>query len=225
MNIQVRENIQGDRCTAEDYRGLFNREADQFHLLCRALAGDDPRAQLSFQDALEQSLASANGVFREWMSSWARRQVIKSCIRTMSAEIQSVARSFSPFITYRSLSDAAASEQLRTMAPTILEKKLLALDVLSRFVIILRVLENYSRRETALLLDVNEMICASAYLLAAASMADPESYQTNRKGIDDREVEKRATTEDRGSYGYRETEAGIGSAQIHSGRAWSPRAG
>lgn len=221
----MRENIQGDRCTPEDYRGLFTREADQLHLLCRALTGDDHRAQLSFQDALAQSLASANGVFREWMSSWARRQIIKSCIRTMATEIQSVARSFSPFTTYRSLSDAAASEQLRTMAPTLLEKKLLALDPLSRFVIVLRVLENYSRRETALLLDVDEMTCASAYLLAAASMADPESYQTSRKEIDDSRVEKRETTENRGSYDYRETEAGIGSAQIHSGRAWSLRAG
>jgi DNA-directed RNA polymerase specialized sigma24 family protein len=223
--MREQENIQSDRCTAEDFRGLFTREANQFHWLCRALAGDDHRAQLSFEDALEQSLASANGVFREWMSSWAHRQVIKSCIRTMATEIQSAARSFSPFTIHRYLADATASEQLRTMAPTVLEQKLLALDVLSRFVIVLRIQENYSRRETALLLDVDEMTCASAYLLAAASMADPENYQTNRREIDDGRVEKRKTTENRGSYDYRETEAAIGPAQTLSGRAWSLRAG
>jgi DNA-directed RNA polymerase specialized sigma24 family protein len=223
--MRMRENIQGDRCNAEDYRGLFAREADQLHLLCNTLTGDESRSRLSFDDALNRSLESANGVFREWMPSWARRQVIKSCIRTMVSDIRSLARSFSPSRTNQSLLDSEISEQVCKMAPAVLQGKLLALDVLSRFVIVLRITENYSRRETALLLDVDEMTCASAYLRAGASMADPESHQENRKEIDDSRVEEREITEDRGSYDYRRAEADIGSAQTLSGRAWSVRAG
>jgi DNA-directed RNA polymerase specialized sigma24 family protein len=166
--MQAGTNARSDRCTVDDYRRLFASNPDRLQWLCQTLTCDKHRARLSFDHALDQSLDSASLVFREWMLTWAQRLIIKSCITTMHSDIQKAAGSVSAFPANRSLSDSRVSEQLLQMASEFLQEKLLALDVFSRFVVVLRFLKHYSRRETALLLNVNEMLCAAAEFPAAA---------------------------------------------------------
>jgi DNA-directed RNA polymerase specialized sigma24 family protein len=151
----VRHNtVQPDRCTAEDYRELFATNGYEFRWFCYALTGN-----------------LATRVFREWMSHWARRLIIKSCIVAMNSTIQDAARGYSPPQAHLPLQDSRALELLRKMPLDVLQEKLLALDALSRFVIVLRALEGYSRRETALLLDIDEMTCPVAHGSAIVSIA------------------------------------------------------
>lgn len=51
-----------------------------------------------------------------------------------------------------------------------LQKKLLELDPLPRFVFVLRAIEEYSRRDTALLLDIDDRTCDFAYWRAAQAL-------------------------------------------------------
>jgi DNA-directed RNA polymerase specialized sigma24 family protein len=183
MKHADRTTVQPERCSPEDYRSLFHSNAESLLGLCRTLTGDERRARLSFDNALNRCVESANVVFREWMLSWARRLIIKSCIAAMRSEIQSAAHRFSASTINRPLPETTRARHLSKMAPEELETKLLRADTLCRFVVVLRVVENYSRRETALLLDVDEIICTSAHLWACAatlnSMPWPEGYPEN----------------------------------------------
>jgi len=175
--------FQPERCTPEDYRRLFHSNAESLLGLCWTLTGDEQRARLSFENAFNQCVESANAVFREWELSWARRLIIKSCIATMRPEIQRAAHRFSASTRNQPLPQAGRVKRLDSMAPEILQEKLLGADILCRFVVVLRVLESYSRRETALLLNVDEILCASAHLWACAAILDsmprPEDQPEN----------------------------------------------
>ncbi len=63
--------------------------ASQLHWLCYTLTGDEELTAKVLDAALEQSLKGADGVFREWMLSWARRLTIKVCVSNAFARRQS----------------------------------------------------------------------------------------------------------------------------------------
>lgn len=159
--MRVKSAINEERFTAAECRALFMHEAAQLRLLCDVLTADEQRSRSSFDDAARRSMESAAGVFREYMLSWMRRMVIKSCIRVMWTEIHNLARRFSPLAT-AALPDLVASGPACQMTLKRFKSELVCLDALSRFVFVMRVLENYSRRETALLLGIDEITCAAA---------------------------------------------------------------
>ena len=57
----------------------------------------------------------------------------------------------------------------------VLQQRLLHLDPLPRFVFVLRALEGYSRRETALLLGIGDRACESIYI-GALEAVQPKLY-------------------------------------------------
>jgi DNA-directed RNA polymerase specialized sigma24 family protein len=71
------------------------------------------------------------------------------------------------------------------MPSTVLQEQLLELDPLSRFVFVLRALEGYSRRETSLLLNIDDRTCEWVYLRAAEAISphneDVEFLLTNEE--------------------------------------------
>jgi DNA-directed RNA polymerase specialized sigma24 family protein len=146
------------RCTVDDLRDLIASSAEEFCWLSYTLTGEHARAQISLENAVDQLLNGTHLVFREWINRWARRLIIKSCIVTMREEIQSSAQSVSkssPFLAPPSSAVLALPE----VPLQSLQTFLLRLDPLARFVVVLRMLEKYSRRETALLLGVDERAC------------------------------------------------------------------
>jgi DNA-directed RNA polymerase specialized sigma24 family protein len=56
-----------------------------------------------------------------------------------------------------------------------LQQRLLHLDPLPRFVFVLRALEGYSRRETALLLEIGDRVCESIFI-SALEAVQPRLY-------------------------------------------------
>lgn len=159
--MRLRSDINEERSTAAECHALFMHEAAQFRLLCDILTADEQLSRSSFDDAAHRSMESAAGVFREYILPWTRRMVIKSCIRVMWTEIQNKARRSSSVIT-QALPDRVGSEPICQVTLKALKGELVHLDALSRFVFVMRVLENYSRRETALLLGIDEITCAAA---------------------------------------------------------------
>jgi DNA-directed RNA polymerase specialized sigma24 family protein len=148
-----------ERCTESDYRQLFSSSSDELYELCLVLTADEALATASFAAARERTVKDATKVFREWMWTWARRQIVKACIATSRPEIES---------------DLLAVGRPQNSVLNVISKRggydQVVLDALVRFTFVLRKCEGYSARETALLLDISPMILESAYQRAVRAL-------------------------------------------------------
>jgi DNA-directed RNA polymerase specialized sigma24 family protein len=153
-----------DRCSEQDYRNLFATSAQELRWLCYTLTGDDSLSERAMDAALEQSLKGANHIFREWMLSWARRLIIRFCVssvRPATAARCQQRYAFAPE-QFKPVSTEEV-DKIRSLPADRLQQQLLELDALPRFVFALRAIEEYSRRDTALLLDIDDRTCEWAY--------------------------------------------------------------
>jgi DNA-directed RNA polymerase specialized sigma24 family protein len=174
--------LQQDRCTQNDYVRLFADSAEPLQWLCYTLTGDEELSEKVLGAALEQSLKGADRVFRDWMVSWARRLIIQACIRLVRPSGQDAEEC----VCLQHEKDNAISDLLElalSQPSEVLQQRLLNLDSLPRFVFVLRALEGYSRRDTALLLEIGDRTCESIYI-SALEAVQPKLY-----------VLKHATTE------------------------------
>jgi DNA-directed RNA polymerase specialized sigma24 family protein len=166
--------LQQDRCTQNDYVRLFADSAEPLQWLCYTLTGEEKMSEKVLGAALEQSLKGADRVFRDWMVSWARRLIIQACIRLMRPTAQSVEECVC--IHHRKEDGISELLELALSQPSeVLQQRLLNLDPLPRFVFVLRALEGYSRRDTALLLEIGDRTCESIYI-EALDAVQPKLY-------------------------------------------------
>jgi len=167
--------LQQDRCTQNDYVRLFADSAEPLRWLCNTLTGDEELSEKVLKAAFEQSLKGADCVFRDWMVSWARRLIIQACIALM----RPTGYSREECVCLRPREDGSdISDQLELalgQPSEALQQRLLHLDPLPRFVFVLRALEGYSRRETALLLDIGDRACESIFF-SALEAVQPKLY-------------------------------------------------
>jgi DNA-directed RNA polymerase specialized sigma24 family protein len=166
--------LQQDRCTQNDYAQLFADSAEPLRWLCYTLTGDKALSEKVLSAAFEQSLKGADRVFRDWMVSWARRLIIQACIRLMRPTAQSMEECVC--IHHRKEDGISELLELALSQPSeVLQQRLLNLDPLPRFVFVLRALEGYSRRDTALLLEIGDRTCESIYI-EALDAVQPKLY-------------------------------------------------
>lgn len=166
--------VQQDRCTQNDYAQLFADSAEPLRWLCYTLTGDKALSEKVLSAAFEQSLKGADRVFRDWMVSWARRLIIQACIRLMRPTAQSMEECVC--IHHRKEDGISELLELALSQPSeVLQQRLLNLDPLPRFVFVLRALEGYSRRDTALLLEIGDRTCESIYI-EALDAVQPKLY-------------------------------------------------
>jgi DNA-directed RNA polymerase specialized sigma24 family protein len=166
--------LQQDRCTQNDYVQLFADSAEPLRWLCYTLTGDKALSEKVLSAAFEQSLKGADRVFRDWMVSWARRLIIQACIRLMRPTAQSMEECVC--IHHRKEDGISDLLELALSQPSeVLQQRLLNLDPLPRFVFVLRALEGYSRRDTALLLEIGDRTCESIYI-EALDAVQPKLY-------------------------------------------------
>jgi DNA-directed RNA polymerase specialized sigma24 family protein len=133
------------------------------------LTSDKNLGEKVLKAALEQCLKGADCVFREWMLSWARRLIIKACAEIMQPGTLVFPEGFY-FLPHRL--NALDLEGALSMSLELLQEKLLKLDPLQRFVFVLRAMEGYSRRDTALLLNIEDRLCEWTYMRAAEAIAE-----------------------------------------------------
>ena len=170
--------LQQDRCTQNDYVRLFADSAEPLRWLCYTLTGDKPLSERVLDAAFQQSLKGADQVFREWMVSWARRLIIQTCIRLVRPSGQGLEECV---CLHHREDGTSISDQLElalSQPPEMLQQRLLGLDPLPRFVFVLRAIEGYARRETALLLGMGDRTCESIFIRALEAV-QPKLYVLN----------------------------------------------
>jgi len=132
-----------DYAIPADFCQTFQDRLDHFYTLSLLLTADPDKASQCVVAGLEDCL-QGNAVFREWTESWAKRMVIKNAIRITTPspsrnETATAARPSEPPEAFlESDSPAAAITRLQPF---------------ERFAYVLSVLEKYSDRECAMLLD------------------------------------------------------------------------
>ena len=167
--------LQQDRCTQSDYVRLFADSAEPLRWLCNTLTGDEELSEKVLRAAFEQSLKGADCVFRDWMVSWARRLIIQACIALLRPSGSSLEECLC--LNHRE-DGSGISDQLElalSQPSDALQQRLQHLDPLHRFVFVLRALEGYSRRETALLLEIGDRACESIFT-SALEAVQPKLY-------------------------------------------------
>jgi hypothetical protein len=130
--------------TCEDFCTLFAQRLDDLYQLSLLLTGDPEKAEQCFVAGLEDCV-KANGVFKGWTCSWAKRTIMRNAIRELKP-CPSIANSSS--FTFTSHigqvpSDGDAHFELAAV---------LALEDFERFVFVISVLEHSSEHDCALLL-------------------------------------------------------------------------
>ena len=163
--------LQQDGCTQNDYVRLFADSAEPLRWLCYSLTGDEELSERVLKAALEQCLKGAERVFRDWMVSWARRLIIRARAEITHPWNSAIAQEGYPVLPMRW--DAVSRQRLDAVLSLpleILQQRLLRLDALSRFVLVLRAIEGYSRRETALLLNLDDRLCEWVYVRAVEAL-------------------------------------------------------
>src|SRR5215472_15040333 len=181
----MKSTLNNDKCTKNDYRQLFAGSAEPLRWLCSTLTGDEQLTDTIQDAALAQSLKDAGQVFREWMMSWARRVVIKTCIQTMRPWQSSLAQEAYQLYPMRlDAIDPGNLARVVNLPREVLQQRLLRLDVLSRFVFVMRALEGYLRRETALLLNIDDRACEWICLRAARNLHQHEEIDSGSQTIE-----------------------------------------
>jgi DNA-directed RNA polymerase specialized sigma24 family protein len=153
----------GDYAAVEDFRKLFTEEADNLYLLALLLTADGAQAEQTFVAGLEDSINS-NKVFREWAHSWAKGTIIKNAIATVRPHPNGA--ECSPEMS------SSAKKEFPTIAGMHAEIVcVLALKDFERFIFVLSVLEGYSEKKCALLLDCSLVDVHEARIRALQQVA------------------------------------------------------
>jgi DNA-directed RNA polymerase specialized sigma24 family protein len=139
-----------DYAAHSDFCAIFLQQLDRLYSLALILTGDELRAEECLLAAFD-SCERRDLVFKESAVSWSRRTVIKTAIRFMSPAPLGPARHY--LLAHRS--DLNFDQDVSI-------KCLLELPAFERFVFVVSVLEGYSDRDCALLLD-----CSCANVVAA----------------------------------------------------------
>jgi hypothetical protein len=143
-----------DYATHSDFCVIFREQLDSLFLLALLLAGNELIAEKCFLAAFD-SCAGENRVFKESALSWSRRTVIKSAIRmVLPASGNSSGRHLPGDRNGLDLDDDVLLKCVQELPP------------FDRFVFVMSMLERYSDRECALLLN-----CSCADILPARMRA------------------------------------------------------
>jgi hypothetical protein len=138
-----------------DFCRIFAEDMKDLYLLSLLLTADPEKAEQCFVSGLDDC-ADGNQVFKEWARSWARRAVIKNAIQLIAPQPETAS---DPAVRKASTNQQRPEFRIEMSA-------LLELDSFERFAFVMSVLEGYSDRECALLLN-----CTRDSLIEARSRA------------------------------------------------------
>ncbi len=145
--------------TREDFCKLFLEDTNSLYLLSFLLTANQEKAEQCFVAGLDDCM-DGNPVFHHWAHVWARRVIVRNAIRVMAPrpglEKPTIDAPHTPI----------QSELLRMPAHDECFAAVLALEHFDRFVYVLSVLERYSDKDCALLLDVSIQEIREARLCA-----------------------------------------------------------
>ena len=154
---------------------MFAEKLDDLYQLCLLVTGDHERAEQCFVTGLEHCF-KANGIFRDWARSWAKRVIIQIAIRELQPH-PGVASSFSiPVATHMCDFPREGERHFELAAVLVLED-------FERFVFVMSVLEGYSDHDCGLLLGCTRRQIKEARSLALVQLMEsrvtPSSWGTH----------------------------------------------
>lgn len=158
--------------TANDFCRVFAEGLDDLYHLSLLVTGDHERAEQCFVTGLEHCL-KANGVFRDWGRSWAKRVIIQIAIRELEPR-PSVASSFSIPVAAHMCDFPREGERHFELAAV------LALKDFERFVFVMSVLEGYSDHDCGLLLGCTRRQIKEARSLALVQLMESRLTASSR---------------------------------------------
>ena len=168
---------QGTRyATIEDFRDVFTKDTNGLYQFSLLLTADRVKAEQCFVDGLEECI-DGNPVFRHWAHSWAKRAILNNAIRAL--------RPTPAYVEHPSKRRHATDVgKLPTAEHAKVQvARVLALGDFERFVFVMTVLERYSDRECALLLNCSADEIRKARADALASTAAVASALETRGGV------------------------------------------
>jgi DNA-directed RNA polymerase specialized sigma24 family protein len=174
-------NAKDHKSTASECRALFAVSQEELRWLCHTLTGDPALSTEVLQAALAQALKGANDVFRDWMLSWSRRLIVKFCIAHIQPQQSPLALCAYPASFTASRVSHRHVRELLALPSSELQHKLLQLEPLSRFVFVLRALEGYNRRDTSLLLNIDDRACEWIFLWTAGTLTSELRNRDSRE--------------------------------------------
>jgi len=161
-----------DYAAHSDFCAVFLKHMDRLYSLALILVGDERRAEECLLAALD-FCKQRDLVFKESAFHWSRRAVIKTAIRSMSPESPGSTRNYLP--RHHGALDFDQDVPI---------KCLLELAAFDRFAFVMFVLESYSDRDCALLLDCSytDLVAARLRAFHQISRRLTEMYPVNGSG-------------------------------------------
>jgi DNA-directed RNA polymerase specialized sigma24 family protein len=157
-----------------DFCRIFAEDMNDLYLLSLLLTADPEKAEQCFVSGLDDC-ADGNQVFKEWARSWARRSIIKNAIRMVAPQPEAA-------------SDGSARKASTQHQPEfrVEMSAMLELDSFERFAFVMSVLEGYSDRECALLLNCtrDSMIEARSRALQQVARSVEDARAENTEAVE-----------------------------------------
>jgi DNA-directed RNA polymerase specialized sigma24 family protein len=154
--------------TADDFRKAFTEHREELEWLAFFLTGNQDLVQSCMVDAYALAVTQKQ-VFLDWLEHWSRRATILSAIKMQQSRIAQLGAAYRrhpcPHREHARLTPEEI-ELLKTHPNDIVGR----IDVLCRFALVMRGIEEYPPKQSALMLDVNGVAFEAAYCAALESL-------------------------------------------------------
>jgi hypothetical protein len=155
------------RHACEDFRKLFNENAQSLYLLSFLLSASHEKAEKCFVEGLDDCV-ERDCAFQHWGHSWSRRLIVRNALRIVAPK---------PLSRGPARGASQSPDDLRFQRPWLPGDPfagVLALQDFDRFVYVLSVLEGYGDRNCAVLLGVSHREVRNTRTRALQHVADFE---------------------------------------------------
>ena len=163
---------------ASDLSRVFIQHRKQLHWLALFLTGEEGLADACLSHASLLAVTRRH-VSLDGIEHWARRGVILTAAKILQAQITQLAATYGPRPSSHTGHPALTGPQL-TLLNALSHEVTFRFDVLCRLALVMRGIENYSSRQSALMLEVSEAAFDAAYCTAleALKILDAEASAT-----------------------------------------------
>jgi DNA-directed RNA polymerase specialized sigma24 family protein len=173
MNSSIKHAVRESKAnvqhaTTDAVREAFTEYREWLEWLALFLTGDEDQVAPCMADACALA-ATQTQVFLDWLEHWARRATILSALKMQQSRIAQLGAAYQghPCAHREHASLAPGEIELLKARPLDLARRL---DVLCRFSLVMRGIEEYSTKQSALMLGVSGASFDAAYCAALESL-------------------------------------------------------
>ncbi|HVN20087.1 MAG TPA: hypothetical protein VMU05_14975 [Dongiaceae bacterium] len=159
--VEISKNNYRAFATVNDIRGTFREHRVELEWLAYFITGDQTMAKECVSDACLLS-EGHNGVFRQWLLTWARHATIRSAIETQHDRIKEAARKYDRTGFVQCTREPLKQDAIETLVRCS-DSFIARLDVLSRTALVICGIQNSPIADAALMLGISRSVASAAY--------------------------------------------------------------